>query len=58
MATFLGIHLRLVTGSIHLCGLREQKERPEMARMEKIGGRATSGGHRRRRAHLPEPAAA
>jgi hypothetical protein len=38
MATFPGIHLRLATGSSYLCGLREQKERPEMARMEKIGG--------------------
>src|SRR6266566_6985412 len=52
-----GIHLRLATGSSYLCGLQEQKERPEMARMEKIGGRATSGGHRRRPEHLPEPAA-
>jgi hypothetical protein len=38
MATFPGIHLRLATGSSYLCGLQEQKERPEMARMEKIGG--------------------
>ncbi len=57
MATFPGIHLRLATGSSYLCGLQEQKERPEMARMEKIGGRATSGGHRRRPEHMPEPAA-
>jgi hypothetical protein len=55
MATFPGIHLRLATGSSYLCGLQEQKERPEMARKEKIGGRATSGGQRRRPEHLPQP---
>jgi hypothetical protein len=44
MATFPGIHLRLAMGTSYLCGLLEQKGRPEMARMEKRRSNSLLGG--------------